>query len=228
MQEKVKNDSSEPPFYSKLSESDKFRYQELRRRLSSSENRYNRNKRLETFHEIIKQIEVFCIRNDEDDQIRCLVCGICWIKDGICVNTRQLRMLLNKSKSTINGSLQKIGYETVPAKGNDILQLIEAMPCLKTNFTEQRQWSIRKAKFQTDYDNSHEKESQEANCNNHHHDNDVEVTKCAFGCTCGCNCKINGEATIPCRCIYPDSTFEYGTGVCACEKIAVDILQQMS
>ncbi|OHS96477.1 hypothetical protein TRFO_37333 [Tritrichomonas foetus] len=401
-------ESTCPAFFSNLSPSDQLQYHELRRRLSSKNNRYNRNKRLETFQDTLQAIQTFCVRNSEDDWKRYLVCGICWIDEGICINTRQLRILLGKSKSSINGALQKIGYETVPSKGNDAAPLVSKIPYLKQFFAEQRQWTIRKLmphgqsqqqiqqqaqlaqhitimnnailaqqqriqsatqqqqaqpqtppqpqqinnsndqvsssghqkigktveplkilhfqqlqlqqqnsqqnaqspkvqpahsvqlqpfnivtssvihvqsphqiltsnlqsqknnppqlsnseqtqsvahpEIQTETQNEVQAVSNPPNIlhsthqfNNLKNENEQVATNaeaisnseptpskvilevipeekpqtstCAFGCTCGCDCKPNGEATRPCNCIYPDSSYEYGKDVCGCEKV---------
>ncbi|OHT03718.1 hypothetical protein TRFO_06545 [Tritrichomonas foetus] len=128
-----------------LSASDKAEFEELKKKVGSPENRYNRNKRLATFNEMIDSIKHFCIRNDGDDWKRCLVCGICWIgSHDLAINTRQLRILIAKSKSTINGALAKMGYETVPTKGNNADDLVNTIPFLKKHYSEMRQWTIRR------------------------------------------------------------------------------------
>lgn len=219
----------EIPFYSIISPSDQFQYQELRRRLSSNENRYIRNKKIESFQESIEDIKKFCIRSDEDDWKRFLICGICWIDDGICINTRRLQYLLGKSKSSINGSLQKMDYITIPAKGTDADPLLKVIPFLKNKFEEQRQWTIRKipSKSQVESQNNNTIKPTCHHCKLRDNSNDSEKINdppirkpCAFGCTCGCDCKFNGEAEHPCTCIYPDDSYEYGKDVCHCEKIA--------
>lgn len=160
-------------FIQLLSPSDRIKYEELKQKVGSPENRYNRNKRIQTFTEIIESIRQFCIKNDDDDWKRCLVCGICWIphsssnessplsppeveslndsglykwsiNQDLAINTRQLRILIAKSKSTINGALAKMGYESVPTKGSDAEDLIGAIPFLNNHYTEMRQWTIRR------------------------------------------------------------------------------------
>ena len=128
-----------------LSPADRRSFEELKTKVGSPENRYNRNKRLATFNEIIESIKSFCIRNDGDDWKRCIVCGICWIgKRDLAINTRQLRVLIAKSKSTINGALSKMGYETVPTKGSNAEDLVQTIPFLKKQYNEMRQWTIRR------------------------------------------------------------------------------------
>lgn len=210
-------------FYSDLSPSDKFQYDEMRQRFSSCDNKYNRNRRLETFQENLDEIKKFCLRGNEDDRKRLIACGVCWIKDGIATNIRQLKYLLGKSKSTINGSLQKMGYDTIPPKGLDAIPLIEALPYLENNFNELRQWTIRRL-------NNQPKELPKSDTVDNQNkpqrvtfpsiipENIFTIKPCAFGCTCGCDCKINGEATRPCYCIYPDGSYEFGKDVCNCVK----------
>lgn len=135
-----------PEFFELLSQDDQRQYQELQSKVGAPENRYNRNKRLQTFNEILDEIRFFCQRNDSDDWRRYLVCGVCWVglNREIAINTRQLRLLIIKSKSTINGALAKMGYATVPVKTHDPTEVIEMIPFLKTHPQELRQWTIRR------------------------------------------------------------------------------------
>ena len=133
----------QPTFYELLNADDKKSYEDLRKILNAPDHRYNRNKRIVTFNDMLDQIRKFCCRGDNDDWKRYLVCGICWINDDIAINTRQLRLLLGKSKSTINGAFSKMNYETLPFKNHDA-GLQEKIPFLKGNFTEARQWTVRR------------------------------------------------------------------------------------
>lgn len=133
-----------PSFFEILSDIDKEKYMKLHEKVGSPVNRYNRNKRLQTFNEILDDIKRFCIQEDGEDWRRYLVCGICWINDDIVINTRQLRILIEKSKSTINGSFAKMGYCTVPMKEHDTKYIIQFIPYLKSHPQELRQWTTRK------------------------------------------------------------------------------------
>lgn len=139
-----KSSDTAPNFFDLLTETEQTEYYELRTVVGSPDNRYNRNKRLETFLEILDHIKHYCVRCDENDWKRCLVCGVCWMDDSIAINTRQLRQLINKSKSTINGALAKMGYVTIPTKGEDAQQLTDSIPFLRGHFLEMRQWTIRR------------------------------------------------------------------------------------
>jgi len=133
----------EPSFFSLLDAKDKNKYQELRLKFSTPDHKYNRGKRVEVFRTSLEEIQFFCNKGDANDWKRQLVCGLCWNQDFLAINTRQLRLILNKCKSSINGALLKMGYSTLPIKGECCTELIIAIPFIKGNYLEQRQWSVR-------------------------------------------------------------------------------------
>jgi hypothetical protein len=132
-----------PKFYDLLSTGDQDQYNELRSSLSSQMCRNRRGKRLESFSEILGSIRSFCIRNKEDDWKRCLVCGVCWLPSGIAINNRQLSILIDKCKSSINGSLQKMGYSSLQSRNESTGALYDSIPLLRNNFNELREWTVR-------------------------------------------------------------------------------------
>ncbi|KAH0787308.1 potassium/sodium hyperpolarization-activated cyclic nucleotide-gated channel 1 [Histomonas meleagridis] len=138
-----------PKYFETLSPEDQEEYKKLRAVLSSKDCRNNRGQRLTKFSEMLSAIQKFCIRNDQNDSNRCLVCGICWLPNGIAINTRQLRKLIDKCKSSINGSLQRIGFSAVSMKDDSYNKLYAVIPQLKNNYKETREWSIRQATFST-------------------------------------------------------------------------------
>jgi hypothetical protein len=136
-------DLGHPKYFSLLSESDQTRYLALKAIVTSQECRNRRGRRLENFNDIITSIREFCLRCDADDWKRCAACGICWLPIGVAINNRQLSILLDKCKSSINGSLHKIGYSSVQNRSESSAPLTDALPVLKDNFTEQREWTVR-------------------------------------------------------------------------------------
>jgi hypothetical protein len=134
-----------PYLFHKLSLDLQAEYSALRDQFRSPSHRYNRNRRLVSLQESFDTIRSFCIRGDRDDALRCLVCGIFWFPDGqLATNTRQLHILLAKSKSNINGALVKMKYETLVTKDRERDKIIEALPDLKADWLEVRQWTIRR------------------------------------------------------------------------------------
>lgn len=134
----------QPMFFDLLSDEDKEKYLSIRETISNSDKRYKKNKRIESLQESLDMIQKYCMRNDSDDWKRCLVCGVCWMGQDIAINTRQLRLLVDKCKSSINGALSKMGYSTAPIKSSITAALLTYIPFLKGNFVEQRQWTVRR------------------------------------------------------------------------------------
>lgn len=134
-------ESNVPRFFELLSESDKNEFRKLKESLNGGRNK--RGKRLEAFAEMLESVKKFAIKSDADDWKRCMVCGVCWIDNGIAINTRQLRLLIDKCKSSINGSLHRMGYNPTSTAGDVNSTLVEKMPILKGNFSELRQWTVR-------------------------------------------------------------------------------------
>jgi hypothetical protein len=132
-----------PKYYELLSEPDQVAYTELRASLSSQMCRNRRGKRLEGFADMLASIRTFCVRHNCDDWKRSLVCGVCWLPNGIAINNRQLSILIDKCKSSINGSLQKMGYSTLQSRTESSGSLCDAIPVLKNNFNELREWTVR-------------------------------------------------------------------------------------
>lgn len=135
-----------PNFWNLLSDVDKFNYHCLRTSMSAATCTKNqRNKRVENFTETLEAVKRFCVRRDGDDWKRCLVCGVCWLQEGIAINTRQLKILIFKCKSSINGSLHKMGFVANLGRSEAANALVMAIPFLKDNVNELRQWTVRQA-----------------------------------------------------------------------------------
>jgi len=132
------------PIAWQLSDTDMFLYVCLKSSVASSSAKCPRNLRLNTFSEALDAIKSFVCRSDKDDPIRGMVCGIYWLPDGLAVNIHRLRQLVPKCKSSINGSLQKLGF-TVNLGRSDCAQAVTSLfPFLKDNNPELRKWTIRK------------------------------------------------------------------------------------
>ena len=132
-----------PPYWELLSEEDKAGYLNLKAGFSSNLNRRSKNSKFDNFEGILETIKIYAERGDGDDWRRCLVCGICWMDQSIAINTRQLRKLILKCKSSINGSLQKLGYATDTSHSESWKTLFPHIPILKDHFSELRKWTVR-------------------------------------------------------------------------------------
>jgi hypothetical protein len=138
-----------PQFFDLLSPADQEGYQKLRALVSSESCRHNRHHRLDTFSEVLSSIRSFCEKGDADDGLRSLVCGVCHLSDSIAVNVRRLRLLVEKCKSSINGSFQRMGCLPFLGKTASLDILAERMPQIRGNHAELREWSFRKIEVMT-------------------------------------------------------------------------------
>ena len=136
--------SSFPNFFQLLTDYDKVQYGCLRVALGGPMNKNQRNKRVETFVDSLAAIKAFCIRGDYDDWKRCLVCGVSWLGEDIAINTRQLRLLIFKCKSSINGSLLKMGFNITVGRTETAQKIARQFPVIRDNTPELRQWTIRR------------------------------------------------------------------------------------
>jgi hypothetical protein len=135
-----------PNFFDILSDADKFGYNCLRNSISTvSGSRNMRNKRVQNFAETLDLIRRFCHKGDSDDWKRCIVCGVCWLFEGIAINTRQLKILISKCKSSINGSFHKMGFTANLGCPESAAAIARAIPFLKGNVNELRQWTVRQS-----------------------------------------------------------------------------------
>ena len=134
-----------PKYWALLSNADRYQYTYLKAALSNSSAKFkSKNKKGETFIDTLEAIKRYCVRGDCDDWRRFLVTGIAWLNNGaIAVNTHQLRILLVKCKSSINGSLHKMGFNYGMERSEAASELIQTIPLLKDNPAELRQWTVR-------------------------------------------------------------------------------------
>jgi hypothetical protein len=127
-----------------LSETDRRKYACLKASLMSTGDGSERNRRVAAFTEMLDAIKNFALQGDKHDSLRCIVCGICWLSEGLAVNTHELRQLIPKCKSSINGSLQRLGY-TINLNRTESSQAMAAFcPYLKDNTAELRKWTVRR------------------------------------------------------------------------------------
>lgn len=142
-QSKTSQAQQMPLFWEYLNEQDKEDYLKMRTALSSPACKHRRHHSSELNREIVNTIKNYVIRNDGDDWRRALVSGIVWLPNAIAINTRQLRLLLSKCKSSINALFQHMGYVTIPTTNDYSSSLVSVFPLLKDNFNELRKWTIR-------------------------------------------------------------------------------------
>jgi len=94
-----------------------------------------------TFHQDLSLIHSYIERRTDQSDIRSIVCGIYFGGKFICVNTRQLKYLLGRCKSSINNGLQQLGY--ISAKNRIKPAIVTVLPALLHESNILRQWTLR-------------------------------------------------------------------------------------
>jgi hypothetical protein len=131
-----------------LSEADRTAYSHLQALIARSTFTSPRNQRVKSFAETLEIIRRFVMRDDPEDSLRGLVCGLYWLPDGIAVDVHEVRLLVPRCKSSIHGSLHKLGYTLSLGRLECAEVLTKIFPLVRDQTAELRKWSIRKIETQ--------------------------------------------------------------------------------
>jgi hypothetical protein len=139
-------DTGLPPCYwGSLSQEDKTEFIKLRTRLHQNQKSSLKDRRLVSFSNEMLAILGFLERTESCREQRSILAGISFAGPFICVNTRQLKSFLGRCKSSINGSLQQLGYIAVRTKSKARACVLSVMPSLANERSLLRQWTVRGA-----------------------------------------------------------------------------------
>jgi hypothetical protein len=103
----------------------------------------SRDPRVITFPADLVRILKFIDRSPNRIEARAMCAGICFLGPLICLNTRQLKGIMGRCKSSINGLLQQLGYVTLRTRATTRFCLIRALPILAQYPAYMRQWTVR-------------------------------------------------------------------------------------
>jgi hypothetical protein len=71
-----------------------------------------------------------------------------WLPDGVAVGVHEVRVLVPRCKSSINGSLHRLGYTLSIGRLECAVMLTRIFPLLRDQTAELRKWSIRRVEAQ--------------------------------------------------------------------------------
>lgn len=136
----------QPDHFELLCDDDRRAYLALQSRFRDSETRSRKGERLDVFMEGLQSIRAFIERDGEGSCLRALVCGVMFLgeQDELAVNVQKLRVLMGKCKSSLNGSLQRLGYSADPPNPEAQGQLTSHMPFGVGQTAELKKWSVRR------------------------------------------------------------------------------------
>jgi hypothetical protein len=134
-------------YWGLLSEDDRLEYMRLSRRFFVDQKlsalvRAGRERREVVFMKEVLAVLQYIERSSENTEVRSIVTGLCFHGPFVCINTRALKGILCRCKSSINGLFQELGYGQRRAR-HDREFVMLAMPSLRKDLGVLRQWTIR-------------------------------------------------------------------------------------
>jgi hypothetical protein len=134
-------------YWNLLSEEDKLEYMRLSQRFFVDQKlsalvRAGRERREIIFMKEVLTILQYIERSSDNTEVRSIVTGLCFHGPFVCINTRALKAILRRCKSSINGLFQELGYGQRRARQDREFVLL-AMPSLREDPGVLRQWTIR-------------------------------------------------------------------------------------
>ena len=140
-----------PVFWDKLSAEDKAEFNSLKNQFHQNFNSYGKDRRVVTFANELMSVLKFIDRDSMHREERSILTGVCFAGPLICVNTRQLKTFLGRCKSSINGSLQQMGYIALRTKAKARNCIISILKPLSNEPSILRQWTVRCASENTEF-----------------------------------------------------------------------------
>jgi hypothetical protein len=133
------------PLLSRLPAADQAGYVQLVNYFARSEDRNKRNLGTSTFAKHLAMIHAFVCKGDKFDSLRGLLCGIEFGTNSILTSTTDLKRLMVRSKSSINGCFQRLGC-TIVRPALDISTIFgRILPGCPSHFFTTRHWCVRLA-----------------------------------------------------------------------------------
>ena len=129
-------------FYA-LSAEDRQAYEHLRESFAKKQTSLKRDRHVNSFSQELRHIVAFVERRPEGRELRAVNAGLMFNGTFICVNTKLLKILISRCKSSINSSLQQLGYSSLKNKAKAHECLISSISILKGNLELAKQWTVR-------------------------------------------------------------------------------------
>lgn len=131
------------PYWGNLSQADKTEFQRLRANFYQNQRTSCKDKKIVTFSNELLSILKYIEHSEAGRENRTVMVGVCFAGPFIGVNTRQLKNFLGRCKSSINSSLQQLGYVALKTKSKARTCILSILPCLINDQNILKQWTIR-------------------------------------------------------------------------------------
>ena len=133
-----------PSNWKLLSPEDMKNYHELQSQFHHDIAKSRKGERLDMFLNRLNKIKNFIERGDCNDWRRSVVCGIFFLDSALAIQIQQLRIMLGRCKSSINGSLQQLGYSAQTQLNDVEQQLAHFIPVQYREAADIKKWTLRK------------------------------------------------------------------------------------
>jgi hypothetical protein len=130
-------------YWNLLSQEDKTEFVKLRTQFHRGQKPISKDVRMVSLRRELLIVLGFLERGEENMEVRAILTGICFVGPVVCVNTRQLKNFLGRCKSSINGSLQQMGFVALRTKAKARSCVAALLQSLKNQQEMLRQWTVR-------------------------------------------------------------------------------------
>ena len=128
-------------FWELLSSEDKAEYLALQQSLLNRHCSQTKERHSQPFKNELQAILSYIERRPELQETRCIISGVFFGNSFVCVNTRQLKYLIGRCKSSINNGFQQLGYMSTKTKVRQCI--LSVLPSLLHDQSLLRQWTMR-------------------------------------------------------------------------------------
>lgn len=126
-----------------LSREDRMIFNHLRDSFGHKINTVKEDRHRISFTQEIQMIINFVERLPDNRDVRAINAGFAFFGAYICINTRQLKKVMSRCKSSINSSLQSLGYSSIKTKSKTFECLRTVIPTLGEDQDIAKQWTVR-------------------------------------------------------------------------------------
>ena len=126
-----------------LSADDREEFERLKQTFARKQSSVKEDRHVASFSHEIQAIINFVERRADQREARAINAGFMFNGIFICINTRILKNFISRCKSSINSSLQQLGYTSLKTKAKAQECLFAAIPCLANDPDIARQWTVR-------------------------------------------------------------------------------------
>lgn len=132
------------PLIGRMLVDDQNEYLQLYKCFQESEDKNKRNHGMDNFITHLLKVHQFINKKNGYDIFRGFVCGVEFGKGFIIVNTKRLKRLMSRSKSCVNGCIQKLGFEIVRNQKEVSKFFTSVLPGVEPQLCNSRQWCVRR------------------------------------------------------------------------------------